>query len=250
MTSKRIRKPVAVFKSDTSANPVDLPLEAKDLQTKIHEFIRLPQGLSALFAHICGVGEIAAEKNGSRRGEQQSEGQDAVRFVAQGVIAQLTREHGGNVATKGIIDVTASGCWAGDPENVADLGTNSFFYSSQEGDQNPWICYDLKRWCVSPISYSIRSGACAYPRSWVLEVSNDGSNWTVVDRRRMNKDLNAPYVTRNFVIDPRPQGSYRFIRFCMTGKNEKGLNEFLMTSFEIFAARPVKVRELGGNVQE
>ena len=259
MKSKETWKPVPVFKSDTSANPVDLPLEAKDLETKIHEFIfgerssdfaeipvlrRLQAFFSFLFVHICGVGESSAEQSRSRRDEKQTEGHDTARVVAQGVIAQLTREYGGNVDTLGAVEVTASGCWAGEAKDVVDLGTNSYFYSNAEGDPGPWICYDFKARGVSPTGYSIRSGDCAYPRSWVLEVSNDSRSWTVVDCRNNNRDLNAPHVTRKFVIEPRPPGSYRFIRFRLTGKNEKGLNEFLMTSFEIFSARPVAARGL------
>ena len=64
-----------------------------------------------------------------------------------GVIAYLTRECGGNVHDKGIVNVTASSL---NPhvnsseyqlKNVVDMGTNTRYWSNNE--KNTWICYDF-----------------------------------------------------------------------------------------------------------
>ena len=103
-----------------------------------------------------------------------------------GIIAHLTRECGGNVHKKGVVAVTASS-WVRrrDPESVADLLSYSILASSNM--PNSWVCYDFGRQRVTPTSYSIR--VCGdgpggpHLKSWVLEVSNDGSedSWKAVD---------------------------------------------------------------------
>ena len=63
----------------------------------------------------------------------------------EGVIAHLTRECGGNVHNKGIVNVTASSVnndGSHQPKNAAYLGTDSIYCSKDEKDT--WICYDFK----------------------------------------------------------------------------------------------------------
>ena len=153
----------------------------------------------------------------------------------EGIIAHLTRECGENVQEAGIVEVTASRCIGGLPENVAELGTNSYFQSGREPDS--WIRYDFKERRVTPTSYSVRTdGGCSQPRSWVLEISNDGSDgsWDVVDRRDDNFLLNASRATRNFAISAPASGSFRFVRLRQTGKNHGGYDDLCLTSLEVF----------------
>ena len=151
-----------------------------------------------------------------------------------GIIAELTRQCGGNVHEKGLVEVTASSVSSNSyqAKNAVELGTDSFFQSNSE--PTPWICYDFKRQRVTPTSYSIRTVACCCPRSWALEVSNDGEKWEAVDTRNNNEDLNAEYVTHNFAISAPPRGSFRFIRLRQTGKNHNGNDYLAITSLEVF----------------
>ena len=152
-----------------------------------------------------------------------------------GIIAHLTRVFGGNLHDKGVIEVTASSCSSGAPKSVTELGTDSFFYSTIE--ENSWIRYDFKGRRVTPTSYSIRShnGYC-HPQSWVLEVSNDGSegSWAEVDARNNIQELNGNYLTRNFAIRDPPRGTFRFVRLRHTGPNHHQENSLYINSLELF----------------
>ena len=93
---------------------------------------------------------------------------------------------------------------------------------------------------VALTSYSIRSygsgpGGC-HPKSWVLEVSSDGSegSWTVVDSSENNFDLNNKRVTRNFAIGARLSESFRFVRLRQTGKNHQGNDHLDISALELF----------------
>ena len=160
-----------------------------------------------------------------------------------GIIANLSRECGGNVHDHGIVDVTASSTngAAFAPRNVADLDGDSIYCSNDVLDT--WICYDFKQMRVTPTSYSIRSHCHGYPgyfnlKSWVLEVSNDGDVWDVVDSRNDNYELDDENVTCNFQIpEGRCKSKYRFIRIRQTGPNHRTkltLYYVTMSSFEVF----------------
>ena len=153
-----------------------------------------------------------------------------------GIIAQLTRECGGNVHENGLVIVTSSG--RDELKNVVDLGSNSSLMTHDS--PNSWICYDFKGRRVTPTSYSIRSHGGGqggeHLKSWVLEVSNDESegSWAVVDSREDNEDLNDQYVTRNFSLGSPPSGAFRFVRLRQTEKNHKGKDVLAICALELF----------------
>ena len=154
-----------------------------------------------------------------------------------GIIAKLTRVCHGNVHAKGVVEVTVSSeCTHSQskPENVVELGTDSWFASMK--NPNSWICYDFKDLRVAPTGYTIRADECAFPRSWVLEVSNNGreGTWKVVDRRDCNGDLQGAYAVCYFAISARPSECFRFIRLRQTGKNYRGDDCLFLSSLEIF----------------
>ena len=159
-----------------------------------------------------------------------------------GIIAHLTRECGGNVHKKGVVNVTASSCYGDSfkPENAVDLGSDEPFASKDS--PNSWLCYDFKERRVAPKSYTIRSwGAVAgynHIKSWVLEVSNDGSegSWQVVDLRENNNDLNGGFSTGIFALTTPQSGMFRFVRLRLTGKTHRGDDMLEICALELFGA--------------
>ena len=154
-----------------------------------------------------------------------------------GIIAYLTRECGGNVHDKGVVDVTARS-YTENAKRVADLLTPSYYCSRYQPDS--WICYDFKDFCVIPTSYAVRS----YPytrggnhlRSWVIEVSKDGTDgsWTVIDRREGIRKLDREDAIANFVVRRVPSEGIRFFRLKQTGKNHAGEVDLRLSALEIF----------------
>ena len=157
-----------------------------------------------------------------------------------GIIAYLTRECGGNVHDKGIVDVTASSFKKTDtePKNAAGLALwKDAVYCSRE-EPNSWICYDFKGRRVIPTSYSVMTNASnrgyIHLKSWVVEVSNDRELWIEIDRRTNNKDLNNECVTHNFKISKVPSESFRFFRLRQTGPNHSGQHMLCIYAMEVF----------------
>ena len=152
-----------------------------------------------------------------------------------GIIAHLTSKYQGNVHTKGAVKVTAK-TNGGQAKNAVELGTSSDY--SSDDLPNQWICYDFKQRRVVLTNYSIRTVDVAYPKSWVLEASKDGSkdSWEVVDSRENNEDLRGSWLTRNFTISSHLHETFRFVRLRQTGKNHAGDDILAISSLELFGA--------------
>jgi hypothetical protein len=133
------------------------------------------------------------------------------------IISHLTWKHGGNVHDLRIVNVTqsseydTSGYYAG--KNCVNL--NSSAYSLTSNQPNRWLSFNFKRIGVKVRHYSIRSRADVgangrNPRSWLIEVSDDGVSWRDVSRETDNKELNGANLSHTFLISS-PTMS-RFVR--------------------------------------
>jgi hypothetical protein len=153
-----------------------------------------------------------------------------------GIIAHLTRKCGGNVHDRKIVNVSESSMVSmGYPgKNAVEFETTSCFQSPNL--QNQWICYDFQRIRIKPTHYAICSYSSGpnshHPKSWVLEVSEDGSQWSEIDRREDNYDLNGSHLIKTFQV--RTSLVCRFVRMRQIGKNHCGFDIMILSAFELF----------------
>jgi hypothetical protein len=106
-----------------------------------------------------------------------------------GIISHLTAKFGGNVHDRGVVHITANRVLSNHPnyaaKHVADLGTDSNFYSANDANQS--ICFDFKKMKITPTHYSIRTNSSgpnsSHLKSWVLEGSKEGNSWIEFDRQ-------------------------------------------------------------------
>ena len=156
-----------------------------------------------------------------------------------GIVCYLTKKHGANVHQSGVVNVTASSTSGRDSNPMHLTESEQFWTFSSNNAPESWVCYDFRALRVIPTSYSIRSSGAGqggpHPKSWVLEVSEDGYNWTVFDSRQDNNDLNGPYLVQNFTIEGQPKRC-RYVRLKQTGKNHAGTDQLTISAFEIFGS--------------
>jgi hypothetical protein len=149
---------------------------------------------------------------------------DEMYDISDGIIARLTRECGGNVHDRHVVDITSgsfeketqganphSGAFDNHPraaaKNAGDLEIVSYFlsayrYSFEEipHTRNNWVCYDFKEKRIAPTHYAIRTnwsdppGGC-HLKSWLVETSVDAENWREVAREKNNNQLNGCLFT-------------------------------------------------------
>ena len=159
----------------------------------------------------------------------------------EGIIHQLTEEAGGNVHDKGVVNVTASSEYIdGDrnPKNVVDFDSYKWFRS--QGNPNSWLEYDFKERKVKPTHYSIKSKPYGkddhHPMHWVIEGSNDRSEWKTLDTRSGETCLRGRCLVHTFEIQEQLSDNdyFRYLRIRQTGKNANNSNDLGFTSLEYF----------------
>jgi hypothetical protein len=142
-----------------------------------------------------------------------------------GIISYLTRKHGGNLHDQGIVTITSSSVWSryvyGErtyfAQNVADLRSDSFLCS----DHEPGQC--------RPTHYPMRP---CYMRTWVLETSLDGEEWTEVDRQA-DRNLD-PFDIENASFACSKPSEGRFVRLTPTRPTTTGTHILVLRVFEFF----------------
>jgi hypothetical protein len=156
-----------------------------------------------------------------------------------GLISYLSEQCGGNVHDKQIVQVSASSTARNSPacaaKNLVDLKADSLYVSRDAPNQ--WICYDFGQLTIAPTHYSIRSRFDGGPgwnniKSWVIEGSGNGDEWTEVDRREGNDELKDKNVSRLFEVTN--SGEFRFIRLRQTGTTHDNKDFLTLSGFEIF----------------
>jgi hypothetical protein len=166
--------------------------------------------------------------------------------VPDGIIRHLTREWGGDLGDRNI-RVTASGVYDNNPNykpgNATDLDQTSHFVSACRAarkdiphERNNWICYDFRRRRIVPKAYAIRScderRGGPHLRSWLVEVSVDGENWTEIDHHEHDNELNGYHVVQTFSVQQVTE--CRYIRLVNIGRTHCNDDAIHIEAWEIF----------------
>jgi hypothetical protein len=154
----------------------------------------------------------------------------------EGLISFLGKAAGGNPHDKQLISVITSSTESGNPKNVAEFGTETYFYSNNV--ENQWMCYDFKDLRVIVTHYLLRTHGAGqdscHLRSWVLEGSQDYSNWTELDRRENDPRLNGAKATCHSEV--RNVIESRFVRIRSIGPTWRADHYLFLIAFELFGA--------------
>jgi hypothetical protein len=84
---------------------------------------------------------------------------------------------------------------------------------------------------ATPRFHDYGPGGCQ-PKSWVIEVSDDETNWTEIDRKVDNDELDDVHVIRTFSVEKSIEA--RFIRMRQIDTNHGGWDQFALCAFELF----------------
>jgi hypothetical protein len=148
-------------------------------------------------------------------------------------------KHGGNVHDRGIVKVAQSSEYnTSGPypaKNCVDFNSSSFSLTSDQPNQ--WLSFDFKEMRMKATHYLIRTrtdvGANHInPRSWVIEVSDDGVSWQEVSRETNDQHLNGANLSHTFNIS-NPMTS-RFLRFRQVSTHSSLHHYLTLQHFELF----------------
>jgi hypothetical protein len=148
----------------------------------------------------------------------------------EGIISSLTKKHGGNVHKAGVVTITSKSVLFDDEKHgvqvVGDLTSDLRFWSKDEESQ--WICWDFHERRVRPTHYGIST---RWLKSWVVESSVDGTNWTVIHQQMNNRNFANGGKSLAFAV--LNQRESRFIRLTQTEKRHR-LNNLVLKAVEFF----------------
>lgn len=160
----------------------------------------------------------------------------------EGIINYLTLKSGGNVADKGTVNVTSSSHYNSFclPRNAVDLQNAKNYFRSND-EPCCWLQYDFNEKMINPASYAIRTRHDLdgnHPRNWVIEGSNTGNEWTILDRRVNDTSLNGKSATHIFSIQSpsKREEGYRYLRMRLTGSDSSSHFYLTVSSLEYFGA--------------
>jgi hypothetical protein len=122
-------------------------------------------------------------------------------------------KYGGNVHETGVVNILSKSDRNATLPNIADLTEDSVFLSKSSADQ--WVCWDFGAIRVLPTRYTIK---CESLRSWVLDGSVDGDEWTELDRQTDSEAFARGLQTSSFAIAKPIE--CRYLRLLQTDANQ------------------------------
>ena len=144
-----------------------------------------------------------------------------------GIISHLSEKCGGNVHTKGVVNITSSSTGHGECQQVTDYEGHGWWCTKDE--PNSWICFDFIENAVSLTGYSLSSDRDV---QWVIEGSKDGSSWKELDSRKMQHATGIDTIT--YDCESGITESYRYFRLRQTGNNRYRGDCLFVSKIEFF----------------
>ncbi|EAY18748.1 F5/8 type C domain containing protein [Trichomonas vaginalis G3] len=151
-----------------------------------------------------------------------------------GIIQYLWRKNNENPHNAGLIFIGVSSTYNGvHQQSVIDLSWDNYWYSTNE--KNSYFSVDFLKMLVVPRSVEIRNGKSGYSlKSWVIEGSNDGINFDILDEHESCLDFKPKYTTKVYQLNNPDNKEYRIIRLRQTSVNNNGSMALELSRFEIY----------------
>lgn len=123
------------------------------------------------------------------------------------------------------------------PKNVALFNERIKVFSSDQ-QRNNYLCFNFNENRVIPSVYSIRTTekftSYCYPRSWIIEGSNDNKNWIELSRVNDCEQLKGSDRIHSFVINQNCSKEFQYIKITLTKDWNSDNCYFIIDSFEIY----------------
>ena len=139
----------------------------------------------------------------------------------------------------GIVTITGTGT----------VDTSKIMGLLEPDNPDYWLSFDSEFTSSSP-SLTIKFNTCSiklqaytfrtinydsgnyHISSWVVEVSDDGQTWELVDKHTNCQTMNSKGKIATFAV--KPSGPHKYVRFRMTGNNFWQTKQMCLSSIELF----------------
>lgn len=177
-------------------------------------------------------------------------------FDENGIVHYLATSAGNfdytNPADANILAVTALSL-APDSEPASAIVGNEVVRCVTQDTPSSWMQIDFQAYEIQPTHYSLRhysSWDTEALRNWVLEGSNDASQWEIISTHVNDTALNAKGATHTWPITGLPSNTwYRYFRIRQTGSNSNSHDYLALSGFEIYGELEVRQGTQYGGLQ-
>ena len=153
-----------------------------------------------------------------------------------GIMRRLSDETGGNIYTNKTVEITCSKFCCGKFEQIVDYSGNDTkgFVHVDGGVKPRWLQIDFKERRIRIDSYLIQSstGNNHYLKSWRVEISENGSQWEIVDEHNEAQDLNGGGKMKLFNVEMTKP--LRYVRIVSEKQNWHNDDGFDFGKIELF----------------
>lgn len=155
-----------------------------------------------------------------------------------GIFKYLQKSSNDNVYVSKKIDVKVSGISGGEIKNIFDHSKDTVL--RVKDNTNSFIIIDFKDKKVNLSKYyfsvpSQGTGTWSYrPKTWIIEGSNDSSDWTTIDERNNDSSLINYNASNTFDIKQN-NNFYRYIRIKEIISQDNG-HKILLSEIEFFGS--------------
>lgn len=132
------------------------------------------------------------------------------------------------------ITVTASSVFHGEPDVIIQNKPNEWFATMEASPS--WVCLRLNWDKAILTGYSIQThseGGRGHVNNWSVSGSNNGEQWTLIDRQVSNSSLNGAGKSKYFPL-PKPTVPFKYIKLVQDRANPLGYFALTISRFEIF----------------
>lgn len=103
---------------------------------------------------------------------------------------------------------------------------------------NSWLRFEFKNHKVIPTDYTIKTSS-QYTggwrlKNWVIEASNDCSQWETISEEQNDSFLNGNYLVHTYKIRKQTSKAYKYIQIRQTGVNWANGNVLDIGSIEFY----------------
>lgn len=154
-----------------------------------------------------------------------------------GILMHLTKKTNGNIQINHTIDITSSSLSCGNYEPLVDY-QNINGHAHIAGSPR-WLQFDLKNRKAEIDSYLIKSAhtdedrhSSYYLKNWRLEISMNGSDWSLIDERSNDSELNGNYKIHLYKLNKLSK-PFRYIRIISNGGNWNN-DDFTIGKLELY----------------
>lgn len=132
------------------------------------------------------------------------------------------------------VNVTASSTFHGSPQSIVSGKTDDWFGTMEAAGS--YVIVKLNWDKATLTGYSLmthKESGKGHMNNWSLSGSNDGENWTVIDKQVFNSVLNSPGKSAYFEIKDCKEG-YKYFMLTQDRANPLGYFALSITQIELF----------------